>query len=59
MHTTLHARRLAADYDSNGLITPAAYLRHAKEWRLLGASIIGGCCGVGPDHIRAVAEQAL
>ncbi len=21
-----------------------------------GASIIGGCCGTGPDHIRALRE---
>ncbi len=28
------------------------YLDHAANWRDLGASIIGGCCGIGPEHIR-------
>jgi S-methylmethionine-dependent homocysteine/selenocysteine methylase len=46
-----------ADYDAaTGIITPAAYARFAAEWRAAGASIVGGCCGVGPEHIRAVAE---
>jgi S-methylmethionine-dependent homocysteine/selenocysteine methylase len=25
------------------------------EWRKLGASIIGGCCGSRPEHIAAIA----
>lgn len=46
-----------ADYDpATGVITPAAYARHAAQWQQRGASIIGGCCGVGPEHIRAIAE---
>ena len=24
-------------------------------WKDLGASIIGGCCGLGPDYIKAIA----
>ena len=30
------------------------YEVHAKAWQDLGASIIGGCCGIGPDHIHKV-----
>jgi len=30
---------------------PAAYARFAEEWRAMGADILGGCCGIGPDHI--------
>lgn len=30
---------------------PPNYLRWAKEWVGLGASIVGGCCGIGPEHI--------
>ena len=30
---------------------PAAYLRFARDWRAMGADIVGGCCGIGPDHI--------
>jgi S-methylmethionine-dependent homocysteine/selenocysteine methylase len=32
-------------------LTPAAYARFALEWRALGADIIGGCCGIGSEHI--------
>jgi S-methylmethionine-dependent homocysteine/selenocysteine methylase len=31
-----------------------AYEAHARAWQDLGASIIGGCCGIGPDHIHRV-----
>lgn len=31
-----------------------AYAELALEWRAEGAQIIGGCCGVNPDHIAAV-----
>lgn len=29
---------------------------HAREWHAAGASIIGGCCRVGPDEIRALSK---
>lgn len=29
----------------------------ALEWRKQGAQIIGGCCGVGPDEIKLVADK--
>lgn len=34
--------------------TPAQYARQVKRWLDLGASIVGGCCGTTPAHIRAV-----
>lgn len=33
-------------------LCPASYLQLAQKWQGLGASIIGGCCGIGPSHIR-------
>ncbi|WP_456295380.1 homocysteine S-methyltransferase family protein [Vibrio sp. AK197] len=33
-------------------LTPDAYLAWAHKWRQLGASLIGGCCGIGPEHIN-------
>ena len=33
------------------------FLEFAEEWRNLGASIIGGCCGIGPKFIKALAEK--
>ncbi|MBT4543314.1 MAG: homocysteine S-methyltransferase family protein [Alphaproteobacteria bacterium] len=38
----------------NEALDADAYEGHAKAWRDLGASIIGGCCGIGPDHIHKV-----
>jgi S-methylmethionine-dependent homocysteine/selenocysteine methylase len=34
-----------------------AYADLAERWRVAGASVIGGCCGTGPLHIRALAER--
>jgi len=34
------------------------YAQMALEWRAEGAQIVGGCCGVGPEHIGA-ARTAL
>jgi S-methylmethionine-dependent homocysteine/selenocysteine methylase len=38
-------------------IDPVAYAELAMGWRAQGARIIGGCCGVGPAHIRAVRDR--
>lgn len=38
-------------------LDPEHYLVWAKQWRSLGASIIGGCCGIGPEHIQLLAQQ--
>jgi S-methylmethionine-dependent homocysteine/selenocysteine methylase len=35
-------------------VTPEAYLRWARDWVACGAQIVGGCCGVGPEHIAAL-----
>ena len=37
-------------------VTPDEYLADARRWVEAGASIVGGCCGVGVEHIRALAE---
>jgi 5-methyltetrahydrofolate--homocysteine methyltransferase len=34
--------------------TPAFMADHARQLIDLGVSVIGGCCGTGPDHIRAL-----
>ena len=46
-NTSVH--KLRAD------ITPENYTRYAREWAALGADIIGGCCGISPDHIAHLA----
>lgn len=40
-------------------LDPAAYAEFAEQWVASGASIIGGCCEVGPAHIRLLAERLL
>jgi len=34
------------------------FVAYAQEWRESGASIVGGCCGVGPSFIKALAVEA-
>ncbi|MFI6295454.1 homocysteine S-methyltransferase [Nonomuraea sp. NPDC050790] len=38
-----------------GLSDPVEFGQAAKEWKELGASLIGGCCRTTPEHIRHVA----
>ncbi len=37
-------------------LSPDAYLLWAQKWREQGATLIGGCCGIGPEHIGKLAE---
>lgn len=37
--------------------TPEHYLTWAKLWQGSGASIIGGCCGIGTEHIEQLAQH--
>lgn len=38
-------------------LDPKGYLSFAESWRRRGASIIGGCCGIGPEHIAALKKH--
>jgi homocysteine S-methyltransferase len=46
----------AANRCWTGQTDPIDFGRQAQEWFRLGASIVGGCCRIGPGHIRAAAE---
>lgn len=37
-------------------LSPNEYLEFAKQWHSLGANIIGGCCGIGPEFIAALVK---
>lgn len=39
--------------------SPQEYLVFAKRWHALGASIIGGCCGIEPRHIDELRKWKL
>jgi S-methylmethionine-dependent homocysteine/selenocysteine methylase len=43
-------RQIRTDLD------PPRYLEWAKKWVASGATMVGGCCGIGPEHIRALAN---
>ncbi|SNR65296.1 homocysteine S-methyltransferase family protein [Puniceibacterium sediminis] len=38
-------------------LTPEIYADHVLRWADIGATLIGGCCEVGPAHIAAVAQS--
>ncbi|WP_374651481.1 homocysteine S-methyltransferase family protein [Dongia sp.] len=49
------------DAEANGTLSdiradldPKGYLAFAQDWQRRGADIIGGCCGIGPEHIAAL-----
>ena len=39
--------------------TPDQYLAWAALWQASGASIIGGCCGIGIEHIEQLAQHIV
>ncbi|MDW6005311.1 homocysteine S-methyltransferase family protein [Vibrio mangrovi] len=38
-------------------LTPPAYVAWAEKWRSQGASLIGGCCGIGAEHIAELSQH--
>ena len=37
------------------IIPPDEFAAFASEWKSAGVQIIGGCCGLSPEHIKAIA----
>lgn len=37
-------------------LDPPAYLGFVESWLSQGATVVGGCCGTRPAHIRAIAD---
>jgi homocysteine S-methyltransferase len=51
-----------AQYDAgrkcwHGQETSEQWSRQALEWYRAGASLVGGCCRIGPEHIRQLAKR--
>ena len=42
-----------------GLSEPKYFVEMSKEWIKFGADIIGGCCRIGPEHIRRISNILL
>lgn len=38
-------------------LKPADYLKWVQRWLREGATIVGGCCGIGPEHIAEIAKN--
>ena len=47
----------ASDNSWSGTVTPGDCAEAALGWLDAGASIVGGCCRMGPEHIRSMARQ--
>jgi len=50
-------KEAAANASLSGLrgdLDPERYLGFIQGWIAQGASIVGGCCGIGPEHIAAI-----
>jgi len=65
LRTVLHDKKLLAypnsgetyDADDNswsGTVTPGDCAAAADQWIAAGADVVGGCCRMGPEHIRAI-----
>jgi len=45
------------DIAQNADYAPARMAEFAREWRQMGAQIIGGCCASGPEHVMAMRPE--
>ena len=63
-----YANRFVASHESTSAnayitgyrddISPEVYAEYISAWMVSGASILGGCCGMGPDHIAEITRLA-
>jgi len=54
------------DYDSENInfreledVTEEQYGEYVTDWISQGANIVGGCCGIGPEHINYISSTLL
>lgn len=47
----------AAQREAAAYLNPDAYAEEARRWLDAGATIIGGCCGTRPKHIKRLREM--
>jgi len=47
----------ASTKEWHGQSVPAEFGAFSREWRKLGAGLIGGCCRTTPDHIRQISDR--
>ena len=44
-------RAQARPWENERQVSSSSYLEYARKWVLMGAQVIGGCCGTTPDFI--------
>jgi homocysteine S-methyltransferase len=47
----------AEDKTWSGMAAASDWIPATKEWIAAGATIVGGCCRTGPEHIRAISDS--
>jgi homocysteine S-methyltransferase len=47
----------APDWVFVDVIPPNVLLAKSRDWQGQGASLFGGCCGIGPEHIALLAKE--
>jgi len=47
-------RKVEKDWAFGSIISPGDYAAHCERWLGRGVQVIGGCCGMGVDHIAAL-----
>ena len=47
----------ASDGTWSGVVTEIDFAAAAIDWLEAGATLVGGCCRVGPTHIATIAES--
>ncbi len=50
-------RFIMPEWQFTDVISPEDFAAKAQAWVDAGAQIVGGCCGIGPEHIRMLAER--
>jgi S-methylmethionine-dependent homocysteine/selenocysteine methylase len=45
------------DWHFENVIPETEFVAFSRAWRSHGATIFGGCCGIGPSHIHALAQE--
>lgn len=50
-------RFVMPNWQFTDMISPEDFAEEALDWVSSGARAVGGCCGIGPEHIRALRER--
>jgi homocysteine S-methyltransferase len=49
----------APNWIFDGIISPGEYAAAATSWLDRGAQVVGGCCGIGVEHIRLLKDVVV